>query len=143
MMRKLLVPAVFLALAGSVYAHPGGLDASGCHNDRKNGGRHCHTPKADAPAPRPAPVRAISAPPTSNTKTIDVRVTIVQKILLKLDFDVEDSAGVVGTKTRDAVRLIERRNGLPETGIIDDRLVELLIEELARKDCAKETASPS
>lgn len=28
-------------------AHPGGLAADGCHNDRKNGGRHCHRgPKA-------------------------------------------------------------------------------------------------
>ena len=25
-----------------VAAHPGGLAADGCHNDRKNGGRHCH-----------------------------------------------------------------------------------------------------
>lgn len=25
-----------------VSAHPGGLAADGCHNDRKNGGRHCH-----------------------------------------------------------------------------------------------------
>lgn len=24
------------------FAHPGGLAADGCHNDRKNGGRHCH-----------------------------------------------------------------------------------------------------
>jgi hypothetical protein len=23
-------------------AHPGGLNAAGCHNDRKNGGYHCH-----------------------------------------------------------------------------------------------------
>ena len=23
-------------------AHPGGLDASGCHHDRKRGGYHCH-----------------------------------------------------------------------------------------------------
>lgn len=25
-----------------VAAHPGGLAAEGCQNDRKNGGRHCH-----------------------------------------------------------------------------------------------------
>src|SRR5262245_19031682 len=31
-------------------AHPGGLNAEGCHNDRKNGGYHCHR----APAARPA-----------------------------------------------------------------------------------------
>ena len=24
------------------YAHPGRTAADGCHNDRKNGGRHCH-----------------------------------------------------------------------------------------------------
>ena len=28
-------------------AHPGGLAADGCHNDRKRGGRHCH--RATAP----------------------------------------------------------------------------------------------
>jgi len=34
-------------LSGPTNAHPGGLAADGCHNDRKNGGRHCHRgPKA-------------------------------------------------------------------------------------------------
>ena len=34
---------VLTALAGtSAFAHGGGLDASGCHNDRKRGGYHCH-----------------------------------------------------------------------------------------------------
>lgn len=28
--------------AGQAIAHGGGLAADGCHNDRKNGGRHCH-----------------------------------------------------------------------------------------------------
>lgn len=28
--------------APTAYAHGGGLAADGCHNDRKNGGRHCH-----------------------------------------------------------------------------------------------------
>lgn len=47
--------AVLLALSGSLLAvpalaHPGGLAADGCHNDRKNGGRHCHGGGAPAPA---------------------------------------------------------------------------------------------
>jgi hypothetical protein len=29
-------------LSDLVFAHPGGLDSSGCHNDRKHGGYHCH-----------------------------------------------------------------------------------------------------
>ena len=32
--------AIFLVTPAA--AHPGGLAADGCHNDRKNGGRHCH-----------------------------------------------------------------------------------------------------
>ena len=30
------------ALAGNAWAHGGGLNKDGCHNDRKNGGYHCH-----------------------------------------------------------------------------------------------------
>lgn len=36
---------------GSVEAHGGGLAADGCHNDRKNGGRHCHRGNGGAPPP--------------------------------------------------------------------------------------------
>lgn len=45
-----------LMIAGPATAHPGGLDASGCHNNRKTGDRHCHRPAAASSAPR-APVR--------------------------------------------------------------------------------------
>ena len=39
--------ASFLALAVTLFppsllAHSGGLNAEGCHTDRKNGGYHCH-----------------------------------------------------------------------------------------------------
>ena len=37
----LLLSAVVLT-TGPVLAHGGGLDAHGCHHDRKNGGYHCH-----------------------------------------------------------------------------------------------------
>lgn len=34
-------------------SHPGGLNAEGCHNDRKNGGYHCHrTNSSSVPATR-------------------------------------------------------------------------------------------
>ena len=32
----------FLVSASVASAHSGGLNAAGCHNDRKNGGYHCH-----------------------------------------------------------------------------------------------------
>lgn len=38
------------------YAHGGGLNAAGCHNDRKNGGYHCHGAKAESDI-RPSTIR--------------------------------------------------------------------------------------
>lgn len=38
----LIACAIMLLSPQPVKAHPGGLAADGCHNDRKNGGRHCH-----------------------------------------------------------------------------------------------------
>lgn len=37
-----MLAAYGLLRAEPASAHPGGLAADGCHNDRKNGGRHCH-----------------------------------------------------------------------------------------------------
>ena len=36
----LLFPLIYVQIG---HTHGGGLAADGCHNDRKNGGRHCHT----------------------------------------------------------------------------------------------------
>lgn len=45
-MKQGLRATVALALGALVveptFAHGGGLNAQGCHNDRKNGGYHCH-----------------------------------------------------------------------------------------------------
>lgn len=43
---SLLAPAMlalcFVLAYGPAFAHGGGLDAAGCHHDRKRGGYHCH-----------------------------------------------------------------------------------------------------
>ncbi|MBK1667390.1 hypothetical protein CKO28_05020 [Rhodovibrio sodomensis] len=38
----LLAATLLLMSSPSASAHPGGLDAHGCHHDRQNGGYHCH-----------------------------------------------------------------------------------------------------
>lgn len=54
-MRWLLIVGLLLSpVASPATAHPGGLAADGCHNDRKNGGRHCHRGSGAASAERPA-----------------------------------------------------------------------------------------
>lgn len=46
-MLKIVLGALFsiLLLTGTSFAHSGGTDASGCHQDHKNGGYHCHKRK--------------------------------------------------------------------------------------------------
>lgn len=63
----------FAAASGSAAAHGGGLNAAGCHNDRKTGGYHCHRGSIGSlpiPAPRPEPLsRALPAlAPTYKTE---------------------------------------------------------------------------
>ena len=50
--RALIVLCLLLPLAQMAYAHGGGLDASGCHTEKKTGVYHCHGAKA--PQPRTA-----------------------------------------------------------------------------------------
>jgi hypothetical protein len=40
-MKKLLAIALLLA-SGLAMAHSGGKDSSGCHNETRTGGYHCH-----------------------------------------------------------------------------------------------------
>lgn len=52
---KNVAPAILVAclMPLPASAHGGGLAADGCHNDRKNGGRHCHGGNASAKPARP------------------------------------------------------------------------------------------
>lgn len=59
----ILVAALSLAMSAlaaphGARAHPGGLDAQGCHTNRKTGGRHCHSSgrAPSAPALPPSPL---------------------------------------------------------------------------------------
>lgn len=56
-MRCVLLVAALAATAGlapQVLAHSGGLNAEGCHNNRRTGDYHCHrgsgTPRSSAPS---------------------------------------------------------------------------------------------
>lgn len=40
--RTMLCGAVLAVMASVAHAHPGGLNAEGCHNNRKTGEYHCH-----------------------------------------------------------------------------------------------------
>ena len=59
-----LVSVIVVSMATvTAHAHPGGLDAQGCHHDRKRGGYHCHGGRA---APTRSFVEVSSAGPPSS-----------------------------------------------------------------------------
>lgn len=58
---------LLLLASGGVAAHGGGLNAEGCHNDRNNGGYHCHRgPAAGSP---PARGNAFAPAPSSRNRS--------------------------------------------------------------------------
>lgn len=42
MIRTSSIVLLLLIQSASLWAHGGGLDGYGCHNNRKQGGYHCH-----------------------------------------------------------------------------------------------------
>ena len=41
-MKKLLAVVVISTFASAAFAHSGGTNSDGCHNDTKKGTYHCH-----------------------------------------------------------------------------------------------------
>lgn len=69
-MRTISMPAVaaalVLALPATVSAHPGGLNAEGCHNNRETGDYHCHRGGRSSGGPS-RPRGMISSPPARSS----------------------------------------------------------------------------
>jgi hypothetical protein len=65
-----LVAAGLLFFGGTAYAHGGGLNAEGCHNNRKTGDYHCHRGSTEA-SPSAAANAARSARPAAREQQSD------------------------------------------------------------------------
>lgn len=65
-MKRLLIALAVLAISPTAYAHGGGLNAQGCHNNRKTGDYHCH--RSPQPAQRPTSPPAQTLAPNSNLR---------------------------------------------------------------------------
>ncbi|WP_235537653.1 YHYH domain-containing protein [Pelomonas sp. Root1217] len=83
-----LAVVVLMIVSVDLTAHPGGLNAEGCHNNRKTGDYHCHRASAiqraqqaaATPAPPASAVPQPSAPaaPTCHTGPRGGRYTITK-----------------------------------------------------------------
>ncbi|HHZ09977.1 MAG TPA: peptidoglycan-binding protein [Rhizobiales bacterium] len=69
--------------------------------------------------------------PGTKTASVDMKKAIanVQKILNKNGYEAGSADGVMGEKTKSAIRAFQADNGLEPTGEIDEKLVKLLLEK--------------
>jgi hypothetical protein len=58
-MRRLqwAIAGAVALIAAPAASHPGGLNSEGCHNDRRNGGYHCHRGGSGSSNGRSQPIR--------------------------------------------------------------------------------------
>ena len=69
-MKAFLLTIIFSLLPVAVFAHGGGLNAAGCHNETKTGGYHCHRSSYTPPS---------STSSSSNTFSIPLSDTVATK----------------------------------------------------------------
>ena len=68
--RTTIALALLVAIAGEAPAHGGGLNADGCHTNRKTGEYHCHRPQSSARPASGIPLRSdLNSDSTSRSRT--------------------------------------------------------------------------
>jgi hypothetical protein len=79
-MWRSIILVFICAVSCDAYAHSGRTNAQGCHNDRKNGGYHCHnggTTRASAPTHTPS-VRSSATQLQNVVKENAARTTVTE-----------------------------------------------------------------
>lgn len=137
---SLTITVLSAALTSTAFAHSGGLDAYGCHTNRKTGDYHCHrSPAPSRPQQLIPPTEAKPNSSSSNAKTVPVvantgstpvserqLVVAIQLLLNTLGYYPGKADGSVGPATREAIAKFQRDQKLMPTGIISgDLLVQL------------------
>lgn len=136
--REMLGSAAFtLIFPASAAAHGGGLNAQGCHNNRKTGDYHCHrapSTATDEGASAYSSQRSSLLSSSTDRAQGSVHSTMAaQTALTSLGYDVGAIDGRMGAKTVAALRSFETGKGVASAGQINDATIFLLVEAIAEK----------
>lgn len=91
---------------------------------------------ARKPAPKPDPTKAADA------KASNEVIGAVQHMLTELGYDAGRIDGMLGDKTRQAIRKFQSDNGLPQNGLASEELLELLTAKLGPSLAPTASARP-
>lgn len=108
---KISILAVLLSffLSELALAHSGRTNASGCHNNRKTGGYHCHGGSSSNSFKSYTPSKSYSSLSKKTASTSSYLVLQTQKYLNALGYDAGSEDGIMGKKTREAIRRFQRK----------------------------------
>jgi len=111
MKLSILVLLFGFLLSELALAHGGRTNASGCHNNRKTGGYHCHGGSSNSSSHYKieTPSRSYSPASTPSTSTNSGLILQTQKYLNRLGFDAGAEDGIMGKKTREAIERFQRK----------------------------------
>lgn len=135
-----------LLIPSLVFAHGGRTDKYGCHNDRKNGGYHCHnsgtvpqsqnlrTPNNSTNTNSAKPQSLTTQPASSavrdaNHAEYKKLVSEIQTALNKLGYNAGNPDGVLGKQTIKAIQHFQVDNEM----VVDGKPGYLLLEVLLGK----------
>lgn len=116
MKTSIVIVLLCFLLSELSLAHSGRTNSSGCHNNRKTGGYHCHSSgSTSSRSTSNKSYKNYSLPEKTNTVVKSPTLTTpnlvlqIQKHLNSLGFNAGPEDGVMGEKTREAIKLFQRR----------------------------------
>jgi hypothetical protein len=129
-------------------AHGGRIDKFGCHNDRKNGGYHCHNGGTPSQSPRASinstntnsakPQSFTAQPASSQVRDANIAaykdlVLKIQSALNQLGYSAGEPDGVLGKQTIKAIKHFQVDSEMVVDGKASYLLLEVLLEVLLGK----------
>ena len=127
---KIIFVLVLAVLTQSAFAHGGRTNSSGCHNNKKTGGYHCHngSSKPSYTRSRSSSLSSSSSSSqTSKSTTYNTElIKNIQLLLISLDYKIEKADGVYSRETKRAIKHFQVDQELPVNGEPSEYLVTVL-----------------
>lgn len=146
-MSSIKIIILLLLLPSLAFAHGGRTNKYGCHNDRKNGGYHCHgggsaTPTHDIRATpnnsrttQASPGSLLTQPTTSQVREANLAahkdlILKIQTALNQLGYPAGKADGVLGKQTIKAIQHFQVDNEIAVDGKPSYLLLDILLKKL-------------
>lgn len=120
-MKKYLPVFILLLLCYTAQSHSGRTDSDGGHYNRKTGGYHYHNggSSGGGGSTRTATKNYSSENYSSQTAIDDLKA--IQKKLNELGFDCGEPDGIMGAKTKQAIKDFQKSKGLTADGVLGEK----------------------